>query len=482
VAALVADERPRAAPGSAPSTRPGPASGSVIIERARKYLATIPPAVSGQGGHAQTLLAAEHLVRGFSLSDDDALALLSEWNQHCEPPWTESELRHKLTEARSKGTAVAVGAHLQDDRPTRHDATGPSWQSITGDTVAPPPLPPLPEIISLPDLARDHSRMRPVLIDGLLRRGETANIIANPKVGKSWLTYGLALSVATGRQWLDTFATMRGRVLLADNELHQPTLAHRIPTVADAMEIGRDQYASRIDVLSLRGRLMDIMALSRLVETIPENQYSLIVVDAWYRMLPGGISENDNGAMAAVFNRVDQYAAQTGAAWCLIHHASKGNQTEKRVTDVGAGAGSQSRAADSHIVLREHEEPGHVVMDAAVRSFAPIRPLTLRWEFPVWRPADHVDPTRLADAKKTQQSNRDNEGRRAILSALKTDGPSTGRKLRSLTGMGPQRLDRLIDRLAAEGQVVVDEILISGQSAHQYRLALPEEMHIGPAE
>ncbi len=59
-----------------------------------------------------------------------------------------------------------------------------------------------------------------------------------------------------------------------------------------------------------------------------------------------------------LYNRVDQYAASTGAAWMLVHHATKGAQNEKRVTDVGSGSGSQSRAADTHIVLRDHQEQG----------------------------------------------------------------------------------------------------------------------------
>jgi hypothetical protein len=84
-------------------------------DRAAKYLAKMRPAVSGQGGHVQTLLAAEHLVRGFGLSDDDAFELLSDWNQTCDPPWRESELRHKLSEARTKGTAVEFGQHLRND-------------------------------------------------------------------------------------------------------------------------------------------------------------------------------------------------------------------------------------------------------------------------------------------------------------------------------------------------------------------------------
>jgi hypothetical protein len=63
---------------------------------ARAYLATLRPAIAGQNGHAATFAAACRLVE-FGLSPDQALPLLLEWNQtHCQPLWTEGELRHKL--------------------------------------------------------------------------------------------------------------------------------------------------------------------------------------------------------------------------------------------------------------------------------------------------------------------------------------------------------------------------------------------------
>jgi P4 family phage/plasmid primase-like protien len=69
------------------------------VERARKYLAKIPPAISGQGGHDQTFHAACVLVLGFALDRGPALALLREWNDTCQPPWADHELEHKIDDA-----------------------------------------------------------------------------------------------------------------------------------------------------------------------------------------------------------------------------------------------------------------------------------------------------------------------------------------------------------------------------------------------
>jgi len=68
----------------------------------RDILANLPNAVSGAGGHDATLRAACECVR-LGLSDGEAMALLRDWNgTHCQPPWTEKELAHKLASARSK--------------------------------------------------------------------------------------------------------------------------------------------------------------------------------------------------------------------------------------------------------------------------------------------------------------------------------------------------------------------------------------------
>lgn len=90
---------------------PGRAN-SQLVERARRYLAAIPPAVAGHGGDAATFRVCCRLVRGFALDHDDALAALGEWNQRCEPPWSEAELRMKLQSALRYGREP-VGGLLQ---------------------------------------------------------------------------------------------------------------------------------------------------------------------------------------------------------------------------------------------------------------------------------------------------------------------------------------------------------------------------------
>ena len=76
-----------------------------VLDRARSYLAALPPAVSGQGGHAALWTAALALVRGFNLEEDAALNLLrGDFNRRCSPPWSDRELLHKVSGAAGADT------------------------------------------------------------------------------------------------------------------------------------------------------------------------------------------------------------------------------------------------------------------------------------------------------------------------------------------------------------------------------------------
>lgn len=83
-----------------------------LRERARRYVAAIPPAVAGRHGDTATFRVCCRLVRGFNLEDSEALAVLADWNRQCEPPWTENELRAKLSAARKYGREPVGGLIL----------------------------------------------------------------------------------------------------------------------------------------------------------------------------------------------------------------------------------------------------------------------------------------------------------------------------------------------------------------------------------
>lgn len=328
------------------------------------------------------------------------------------------------------------------------------------------------QIMTIGQLVANNPTLHEPVIDGILRRGETMNLIADPKRGKSWMLYAQLLSVATGLPWLGRFQCAPGRVLLIDNELHKPTLANRIPKVASAMGIREVDYCHNLDILPLRGQLMDLIGINRLLATISRGEYSLIAFDAFYRGIPAGVSENDNAQIANLYNLIDQTTNHINCAWLNIHHASKGSQSGKSITDVGAGAGSQSRAADAHLILREHQEDSTFVLDGVVRSFAPITPVALRWEWPLWRVDLTVDPSKLAGLLTTseqRQNAKDVEGIEAITKALSNE-PATATGLRAVTGLSRDRCAKLIAVLERDDKLTSVDTINRGNPCKLYSL------------
>ena len=69
------------------------------VRRARSYLAHIEGAKAGDRGHDRTFRVACVLAIKFGLTMQQAWPLINEWNEQCEPPWSEKELLHKLQDA-----------------------------------------------------------------------------------------------------------------------------------------------------------------------------------------------------------------------------------------------------------------------------------------------------------------------------------------------------------------------------------------------
>ena len=79
------------------------------VERYRAYMSKVPEAVSGEGGHRQMFKAARVIFAGFAIEGDCGLQLLAEYNQRCQPPFGERDLRHKWDEAVKAGPDAHKG-------------------------------------------------------------------------------------------------------------------------------------------------------------------------------------------------------------------------------------------------------------------------------------------------------------------------------------------------------------------------------------
>lgn len=327
-----------------------------------------------------TLARLAGTMRRAGMTHSEILAAITQANMdRCQPPLEPSEVE-RIAKSIARYTPDGITVALIEDH------FGQVFGE-NGETI----------FASAHSVCQEHPHMCKPVIHGLLREGETMNVIAAPKAGKSWLVQNLALSVATGQAWLG-FPIEPGRVLLIDNELHTETLASRVRRVTEAMQLPPQSWKDTFFVRPLRGQLEDLFRMESYFHALPNNFFKLIVLDAFYRFMPREMDENDNGTMANLYNLIDRCARRLRVAFILIHHTTKGVQSGKSVTDVGAGAGAQSRAADCHFVLRPHKQDGCLVVEAVTRSWPSPMPFVIRQAFPLWHPDPALDPEDLKKA------------------------------------------------------------------------------------
>lgn len=213
----------RMAPKRDEPTFTGPRQ-SPVIDRARKYLTRLPAAVSGQRGHDATFRAACVLVKGFALDRSEALALLSEWNQACQPPWSAREIEHKIDSATKAPGEVGY----------LRDVPMAKWNSVRLPTYhAPAPQPEVRPLTTLDSAARKYldvlvSGQGMLLETGIpdldytlgggLARSEMVILAARPSHGKS------AVALQMLHHW-----TAQGRPsLLISEEMSQLAIGQRV--------------------------------------------------------------------------------------------------------------------------------------------------------------------------------------------------------------------------------------------------------------
>ena len=268
------------------------------LERARRYLAACDPAISGQGGHNQTLTVASKLVKGFALPADIAFNLLwEEYNPRCTPPWSSKELEHKITEANRHST-LTLGS-LLNERTT---------------------APALPPRFSLGALANNHRATPSTTAKDLLTRldsvavqdiswiwpqwlptGKLAILDGDPGLGKSTMTLDLAARVSRDGIMPDGQQGACGNVLLlsAEDDLAD-TLKPRL--LAAGANQSRIFALDRIPCPHDKTRTLEIPGdIPLLDQLIAEAAIRLLIIDPIMAFLVGVDANKDQSIRQALY-------------------------------------------------------------------------------------------------------------------------------------------------------------------------------------
>lgn len=276
-------------------------------------------------------------------------------------------------------------------------------------------------------------------VPGLLAEGVSL-LAGPPKVGKSWLSLGLALSVAGAGEALDAIPTEHGDVLYLALEDTPRRLKTRM-----AKLLGTTPAPARLSIATTWPPLTNggDAWISTWLDKNPDAR--LIVIDVLARIrgtTPPGLSAYD--ADYAAITGIKRIADTRGVAVVLVHHVRKMG-SEDFLTEV-SGTNGLAGASDAVLVLKRSRGEADGVLHITGRDVDEAEyalrfiPAAGAWVLLDGPPEDHTLP-------KT---------RATILRYLRDHPGATPKGIADATGLGYDNTKRTAARMAADGQLTAD--------------------------
>ena len=184
------------------------------------------------------------------------------------------------------------------------------------------------------------------LIQGLWPADAYGVLAAQEKAGKTWAALDLAVSVATGRPWLDHFACPTpGTVLVFLGEGGERATVRRIEAIATAKGVDPDQLAERLRLCFRVPRLAAPGAggeLAAIQEELAAHPAVLVVLDPLY-LAAAGASGSNLYDMGAVLQAIQGVCQAAGCALLVVTHWNKTGDGRGADRISGAGPAAWAR-------------------------------------------------------------------------------------------------------------------------------------------
>ena len=273
--------------------------------------------------------------------------------------------------------------------------TGSAREYLPSEAEAAQPADALPDLIDAADFLATPIEPPAELVAGILHKGSKLAFGGSSKSFKTWSLLDLAISVATGTDWLGR-STAQGKVLFVNFEIQPHAWQRRIAAVARAK--GVEIQPGTIHLWNLRGHAADFKQLvPRIIERTRAENFALNILDPIYKLY-GSTDENSAGNVALLLNSLEKLATDTGAAIAFGAHFAKGNASAKEAIDRISGSGVFARDPDSLLIFTKHETDDAFTVEPILRNFAPVEPFAVRWDYPLMHLAADLDPAKLKQA------------------------------------------------------------------------------------
>jgi hypothetical protein len=274
-------------------------------------------------------------------------------------------------------------------------------------------------------------------VPGIVAEG--VNLLAGPpKIGKSWMSLGLALSVASGTRALDMIKVEAGPVLYLALEDTSRRLQARIgKLLGDMPAPGKLTVATACPTLPQGGDSV----IAAWLDQIPHAR--MVILDVFAKMRgtpPAGMNAYD--ADYAAVSRAKRLADHYGVALVLVHHVRK-MASDDFLSEV-SGTNGIAGAADGVLVLKRGRNQADAVLNVTGRDIDEAEyALTFHSSSGSWQ---------LLDGPASDHTRHEN--RTAILQYLRAHPESRPKGIAEAIGLEHQQVKKTCQRMAADAQLI----------------------------
>jgi AAA domain len=396
----------------------------ILDRRIHLYLGEIEPAIQGKGGSIPTYRAACALCWGFALCREDALRFLYYYSStRSQPPWSQTELEHKVDDALKETRHQKPRGHLlgegELERLLAIQAAAPEPEPHHKSTASPPQG----EAAEAANGARSAgsqeadqgggawraerfkvwvdkrpgdlaSEFPPVLIPGMLYQGRRLMIAGKPFAGKGLLLLQLCFCLATGTPFLGRKLGKPKRVYHIDFELMEASLRDRLWKMCEHFAKGNPEERDRLWEL-INQNLAVLATLNHpelcddpeffaeiAARAIKKHQPVLISLDPLWQICP---SELDEERLRDFLRKLRIFTRETGSSPAYSHHQTKGDQSRKAVGDRFSGRNDLTRDCATFIALTDLEDgTERLAVDVLTNDFEKPAQFHIKLAYPVF--------------------------------------------------------------------------------------------------
>ena len=301
------------------------------------------PKEDGERHTALTSIAMSCVEKG--MTRDEAMTFLfdadSRWKKYVGRRDRETRLQSILLYAESRIQSLQAGGRDRGDDLQNILGVGQPEESTLLDNAGPRPF---------SQFVR-HQFHVDWIIEGLIHKQGLAIVAAPPGIGKTQFSLNLALSIASGKSFLNWKVTKPRRVLFLSLEMMQPELKYYLDKMATAFtEEEKEAFDANCYFLARQAFRLNSESNQRLLlDWIDEIQPEGIFIDSLSRCTGGDLEKGEIDTVFDFLNK--EIRDKRGCFVWFVHHNRKANFQQKQPKKLEDLYGSQYIGAYASTVV-----------------------------------------------------------------------------------------------------------------------------------